>query len=207
MFNPDSIIPIYVTSALPRWFGGLFLLTLLAAAMSTLSSQIHTMGTGIGHDVYKQIAGPKAQSIPVTRVGMIVGIAAALVIGYYTRGGYVIARSTAIFFGLCASAFLPAFLGGLYFRGVTKAGAMASMITGSVVTMFWLVFIKDAEAQALGICNALFGVPSLLTKSPNWPVVDPLLVALPLSLLVLVVVSFATKRPSEKFLADIFAKS
>ena len=207
MFNPDSIMPIYVTSALPRWFGGLFLLTLLAAAMSTLSSQIHTMGTGIGHDVYKQIAGPQAQSIPVTRVGMIVGIAAALAIGYYTRGGYVIARSTAIFFGLCASAFLPAFIGGLYFRGVTKAGAMASMIAGSVVTLVWLVFIKDAEAQSLGICHALFGVPSLLTNSPNWPVVDPLLVALPFSLLTLVVVSFATKRPSEKFLAGIFAKS
>jgi len=43
MFNPDSIIPIFVTRALPRWFGVLFLLTLLAAAMSTLSSQIHTM--------------------------------------------------------------------------------------------------------------------------------------------------------------------
>jgi solute:Na+ symporter, SSS family len=207
MFNADSIIPIYVTSALPRWFGGLFLLTLLAAAMSTLSSQIHTMGTGIGHDVYKQVAGPQAQSISVTRAGMVIGIAAAVVIGYYTRGGYVIARSTSIFFGLCASAFLPAFIGGLYFRGVTKAGAMASMITGSVVTTLWLVFVKDAEAQSLGICHALFGVPSLLTKSPNWPVVDPLLVALPLSLLALVVVSFATKKPSEKFLSGIFAKN
>jgi SSS family solute:Na+ symporter len=119
----------------------------------------------------------------------------------------VIARSTAIFFGLCASAFLPAFVGGLFFRGVTRAGAKASMVTGSLVTAFWLVFIKDAEAQALGICNALFGVPSLLTKSPNWPVVDPLLVALPLSLLVLIVVSLATKRPSEKLLAGIFARS
>ena len=116
----------------------------------------------------------------------------------------MIARSTAIFFGLCASAFLPAFIGGLYFRGVTKAGAMASMITGSVVTMLWLVFIKDAEAQSLGICHALFGVPSLLTNSPNWPVVDPLLVALPLSHLVLVVVSFLSKKPSEQLVASVF---
>ena len=185
----------------------LFLLTLLAAAMSTLSSQIHTMGTGIGHDVYKQLAGAQARSITVTRVGMIFGIVAALAISYYARGGYVIARSTAIFFGLCASAFLPAFVGGLFFRGVTRAGAKASMVTGSLVTAFWLVFIKDAEAQALGICNAMFGVPSLLTKSPNWPVVDPLLVALPLSLLVLIVVSLVTKRPSEKLLAGIFAGS
>jgi SSS family solute:Na+ symporter len=204
MFNGDSIIPIYVTRAMPRWFGVLFMLTLLAAAMSTLSSQIHTMGTGIGHDVYKQIVGPRARSIPVTRVGMMLGIIAALVIGYYSRGGYVIARSTAIFFGLCASAFLPAFIGGIYSRGVTKAGALASMWTGALVTTFWLVFIKDAEAQALGICNALFGVPSLLTARPNWPVMDPLLVALPLSTLALVVVSLMTKKPSTELVKSVF---
>ncbi len=204
MFNPDSIIPIYITRALPRWFGVLFLLTLLAAAMSTLSSQIHTMGTGIGHDVYKQLAGAPARSITVTQVGMIVGILLSLVIGYYTRGGYVIARATAIFFGLCASAFLPAFIGGLFFRGVTAAGAKVSMVVGSVVTAFWLVFVKDAEAQALGICNALFGVRSLLANTPNWPVVDPLIVALPLSTVALVAVSLFTRKASPQLLNTVF---
>jgi SSS family solute:Na+ symporter len=204
MFNPDSIIPIYVTRALPRWFSVLFLLTLLAAAMSTLSSQIHTLGTGIGHDVVKQLAGPQTGSIGVTRIGMAVGILAALVIGYYARGDYIIARATAIFFGLCASAFLPAFIGGLYFRGVTRAAVKASMVTGFAATALWIVFIKDAEAQALGICHGLFGVTSLLATKPNWPVLDPLVVALPLSLVVLVVVSLFTKKPSSQFLASIF---
>ncbi len=203
MFNPDSIIPIYVTRAMPRWFSVLFLLTLLAAAMSTFSSQVHTMGTGIGHDVYGQVTA-RTRSIGVTRMGMIVGIVLAVLIGYYARGGYVIARATAIFFGLCASAFLPAFVGGLYSRRVTRAGAAASMVIGSAVTAFWLVFIKDAEAQALGICHALFGVPSLLAGSPNWPVVDPLVVALPASALVLVVVSAFTAKPSAKLLAIVF---
>jgi len=118
----------------------------------------------------------------------------------------VIARSTAIFFGLCASAFLPAFIGGLYFRGVTRAAVKASMITGAVVTTFWLVFIKDAEAQALGICNSLFGVSSLLVKSPNWPVVDPLIIALPLSALILVVVSLFTRKPPDEFLERVFSR-
>jgi SSS family solute:Na+ symporter len=204
MFNPDSIIPIYVTRALPRWFGVLFLLTLLAAAMSTLSSQIHTLGTGIGHDVFKQLAGARINSISVTRIGMLVGIVAALAIGYYARGDYIIARATAIFFGLCASAFLPAFIGGLYFRGVTRTAVKASMVTGFAVTALWVTFIKDAEAQALGICHALFGVTSLMATKPNWPVLDPLVVALPLSLAVLVAVSLFTKRPSSQLLATVF---
>ncbi len=152
----------------------------------------------------KQLAGPQTGSISVTRIGMIIGILAALVIGYYARGDYIIARATAIFFGLCASAFLPAFIGGLYFRGVTRAAVKASMVTGFAVTTLWVVFIKDAEAQALGICHALFGKTSLLATSPNWPVLDPLVVALPLSLVVLVAVSLFTKKPSAQFLATVF---
>jgi solute:Na+ symporter, SSS family len=206
MFNADSIIPIYITRALPRWFGVLFLLTLLAAAMSTLSSQIHTMGTGIGHDVFKQVAGPRARSITVTRMGMIVGILLALAIGYYARGGYVIARATAIFFGLCAAAFLPAFVGGLCFRRVTAGAAKASMLTGALITTLWLVFIKDSEAQALGICNAIFGVRSLLADTPNWPVVDPLIVALPLSALVLAAGTLISKNAAATNQADLLGR-
>lgn len=77
------------------------------------------------------------------------------------------------------------------------------MIVG-IVTAFWVVFTKDAEAQALGLCHALFGVTSLLATQPNWPVLDPLVVALPLSLVVLVVVSLFTKKPSSQFLATVF---
>ena len=58
MFNPDSIIPTFITSAMPWWFRVVFLLTLLSAAMSTMSSQYHTLGTAIGRDVVEQIIGP-----------------------------------------------------------------------------------------------------------------------------------------------------
>ena len=112
---------------------------------------------------------------------MIVGIVAALVIGYYARGGYVIARATAIFFGLCASAFLPAFIGGLFFRGVTRAARKASMVTGFAGdrSSGWCSS-RTPKPRRWASVNALFGVTSLLANTPNWPVVDPLIVALPL---------------------------
>jgi len=151
MFNTGSIIPTYITSAMPSWFGMLFLLTLLAAAMSTLSSQFHAIGTSIGRDVYEQATGQHGKSMNITRTGIIIGIIIAVVFSYTARGGYIIARATAIFFGLCASAFLPAFVGGLFFKWVTRAGAICSMIAGSLVTLFWLVFVKSAEAGAIGL--------------------------------------------------------
>ncbi len=205
--NPDQIIPTYITSAMPKWFGLLFLLTLLAAAMSTLSSQFHTVGTSIGRDVYEQITGRHGRSIGVNRTGIILGIIIAMLWSYYARGGYIIARATAIFFGLCASAFLPTFVGGLFWKRMTRAGAIASMVVGFVVTAFWLLFVKAAEAQAIGLVQKLTGgKPSILAGHHNWPVVDPLVVALPISIIVAVIVSLATKPISKEHLAKCFEK-
>jgi solute:Na+ symporter, SSS family len=122
--NTDTIIPRYVRSAMPRWFGVLFLLTLLSAAMSTMSSQFHTMGTALGRDVFEQYRGQEhgTKSILVTRVAIIVGIVVALVMGKYVRGN-IIALATAIFFGLCASSFLPMFVFGLFWKRMNKAAA------------------------------------------------------------------------------------
>ncbi len=196
--NPDQIIPAYITSAMPKWFGLLFLLTLLAAAMSTLSSQFHTVGTSIGRDVYEQLTGRHGRSINVNRAGIILGILIAMLWSYYARGGYIIARATAIFFGLCASAFLPSFVGGLFWKRMTRPAAIASMLTGFVITAFWLLFVKAAEAGDIGLVQKLTGGQrSILANHPNWPVVDPILVALPISFLVALIVTFMTK-PLEK---------
>jgi len=203
--NPDQIIPTYITQAMPKWFGLLFLLTLLAAAMSTLSSQFHAIGTSIGRDVYDQITKTKGTSYGATRIGIIIGIILAVVISYYSRGGYIIARATAIFFGLCASAFLPTFVGGLFFRRITRAGAIASILVGFAVTAFWLLFVKAKEAGGLGLVQRVTdGKDSILAGVPNWPVVDPIVVALPLAVLVAIVVSMLTRPMDEAYVDYCF---
>lgn len=208
--NPDQIIPTYITSALPKWFGLIFLLTLLAAAMSTISSQFHTVGAAIGRDVIEQLlpsiaGGHSGRTIHVVRIGMIVGIIMAVTFAYYARGGYIVARATAIFFGLCAATFLPTFVGGLFFRRMTKAAAIASMITGAIVSTFWIVFVKAQEAGAIGLVQKLTGgKTSILENHPNWPVIEPIVVALPLSILVAIAVSLATRPPADAHLNRCF---
>ncbi len=205
--NAGQIIPTYITSAMPKWFSLLFLLVLLAAAMSTLSSQFHAVGTSIGRDVYEQVTGRHGRSIGITRIGILIGIIMAVSISAYARESTMIARATAIFFGLCASAFLPAFVGGLFFKRITKAGAIASMIVGFGATAFWLLFVKAQEASAIGLVQKFAGgKSSILADSPNWPVVDPILIALPLSILTVIIVSLMTKPSSKEHLADCFRK-
>jgi solute:Na+ symporter, SSS family len=203
--NSDQIIPTYISKAMPSWFGLLFLLTLLAAAMSTLSSQLHTSGTSLGHDVFGTLTGRKG-SITVTRLAILIGLILATWVGLQARGGMIIARATSIFMGLCASAFLPGLLGGLYWKRMTRAAVLSSMIVGFLVTAFWLTFVKAAEAQAIGLVKYFVpeGKTSILWNAPNWPVVDPIVIALPLSAIVAVVVSLMTKPPSQEHLDRCF---
>ena len=205
--NTDAIVPHYVRSALPRWFGVLFLLTLLSAAMSTMSSQFHTMGTALGRDVFEQYTrhGHGARSILVTRVAIIVGILLALVMGKFVRGN-IIALATAIFFGLCASSFLPMLVFGLFWRRMTKPAAVASLLVGFCASAFWLLFVNGRTAGGLGLCQAWFGKAHLVpsTWSATWTVVDPLVVALPLSLLTAVAVALATKPMDAAHVAYVY---
>lgn len=197
--NVDNIIPLFVKTAWPQWFAAVFMVTLLAAAMSTLSSQFHTMGSAIGRDVYEKGLKLKGNSLIISRAGTIVAILLSLFVAYYLpkfleKGSAIIAIGTSIFFGLCAAAFLPMFWGVLYWKRLTKAGAISSMLGGFLISMGWLMFVHSKESMPLGISKALFGADSIL---PAWQYVDPIIVALPLSILILLVVTYLTKPPSK----------
>lgn len=204
--NSDTIIPCYINSAFPKWFGVLFLMTLLSAAMSTLSSQFHTMGTAIGRDIFEPLlGGDTARSVKITRIGIVIGLVAALILGKLVRGN-IIALATAIFFGVCAASFLPSFVGALFWRRMTRTGAAASILTGLLTSTFWMLFINEKTAKGLGICQSLFHQATLLPSScsPTWTVVDPLIIALPLSALVAILVSLATRPMLEAHVAYVF---
>lgn len=198
--NVASIIPQYIKQAMPKWFGVLFMLTLLAAAMSTLSSQFHTMGTAIGRDIYQQIVkkddSTSEQTVFISKIGIGLVIIVSAMLAYYLpivfeKGSAIIARGTAIFFGLCAGAFLPAYIGALYWKRITKPGAVAGMIGGFVTSAVWLLFFHVKESSVIGLSQTLFGKPALLGFP--WVVVDPLFIALPVSIILTIVVSLATK--------------
>jgi len=183
--NVDRIIPLYIQGALPRWFGVVFLLTLLSAAMSTLSGQMHTIGSALGKDLFEQFRG--GNSVLLTRIGIALGLLVSLGMGYLA-GDSVIAVATAMFFGICAGTFLPAYLVGLYWKRPGSRAVIASMAAGFLSNMFWMAFINAKTAGGLGICARLFGKPCLSSPawSATWNVVDPVVISVPVSLAVLI---------------------
>lgn len=188
--NADNIIPLFINMAMPDLFIVLFLLVLLAAAMSTLSSIFHTMGTTAGYDIYKHIAKRETPSKRVTQIGMMVMIVVSVALAFAMPFN-IIARATAMFMGLCACAFLPALTYGLYSKKPLAMPAKYSLVVGAVSWFLWTVFVHAAEAKQLGICQALFNQATLLGAPFN--VIDPIVIGLPLSIGTLVVGIMATR--------------
>ena len=101
----------------------------------------------------------------------------------------IIMRATAMFMGLCAAAFMPAFVHALFSKRISTKAAKASLVVGALAWFGWTAFVHIKESSVLGISQFLFGRPALLGMP--WQVVDPLIIALPLSILALVVVWYA----------------
>ena len=179
--NIDSIIPMFINSAMPDIFVIIFMLALLAAAMSTLSSLFHTMGSALGHDLWTARKN-LLPSLRANQIGCLFMIGVSVVVAYMLPGS-IIARATAMFMGLCASAFLPAYAHALYSETPSRRAAVASLVLGAAIWFLWTAFVHVKESAMLGLSGLLFGVDAVLPMP--WQAVDPLIIALPVSVITL----------------------
>ncbi|MCL2114673.1 MAG: sodium:solute symporter family protein [Methanobrevibacter sp.] len=201
--NIDKIIPTFINLALPEWFTYVFLLTLLAAAMSTLSSQYHAQGTSLGRDIYETLKKKKEiGSISLTRIGILIAVVLSFVLALVLPGG-VVAQGTALFYGICAAAFLSVYLCALFWKRTTREGAIAGLVSGTTVSLFWLIFFFGKTAEGLGICEFLTGQPYLIPAVP-WPTIDPLIIAVPISFIFTIVVSLLTKPMAKEHIEKCY---
>jgi solute:Na+ symporter, SSS family len=202
--NVDKIIPLFIERFYPPWFVALFLVTLMAAAMSANSSQFHTLGTSLSRDIFEQafLKGKSvAETTIVTRLGIVFSIFTTLFLGLIMPEGSV-AVATALFFSLTGSTFIPAYLFGLYWKRGTKAAAKASILCGFFSAVLWMLFVHENEAKAIGLCRAFFGSDTALGHP--WNVIDPQIIALPLAFIVFYVVALATKPVKEETIRNAF---
>jgi SSS family solute:Na+ symporter len=215
--NVADIIPLFITTYMPKWLGDLFFVTLMAAAMTTVSSQFHAMGTAVGRDIFQSLKPHKSEDkhiITATRIGIIITFIMSVFLAWYLpmkfskSGTSIIARGTSIFFGLCASTFLPVYLGGLYTKAITKTGAICGAFSGFLASAFWLMFVHLKESSALLLCERFFDAPSILHNTRSgfilWHAVDPLFIGLPVACIVTVIISAVTKKFSEEHIANCF---
>jgi solute:Na+ symporter, SSS family len=192
----DKIIPIYINEAMPPFIVVIFMLTLLAAAMSTLSAIFHTMGSAAGHDLWTHLrrslklektadAGIKqGSSLKANQIGTIIMILVSIGLAFLMPNN-IIAKATAMFMGLCAAAFLPMYTHALFSKRISRIGAISSLVVGALTWFLWSAFIQLDIAKRIGLCQAIFDKPSL--AGAPWNVIDPLVIAVPASILALAI--------------------
>jgi len=179
------------------------MITLLSAAMSTLSAQFHVQGTALGRDIYETLSGTKGKSsVLVARAGITIAVIIAVILGFILPTN-IIAVGTSIWFSITAAAFLSMYAFALFWKRSTKAGVISGLVIGVLISLFWLVFEYKKSAEALGICKAITGQAILIPSMP-WPTVDSIVLALPIAFIVTVVVSLLTKPQAKEQLDKIF---
>jgi SSS family solute:Na+ symporter len=200
----DGIIPVFLNTFTSPWFLTVFLVMMMAAGMSTISSQFHTMGTAAGRDIISSsdLTDKKAQKrgLIASRVGTLITIIVTVLLSFVLPQIWdgAIAIATGLFFGLCGAAFLPMFVGALYAKKMTTAAAVSGLISGFAASLLWMLLFHTKEAKVFGLVNALKGTVETPVHSLSSNMIvqnlDPLFVALTISVIVTIIVQAATKK-------------
>ena len=133
----------------------------LAAALSTADGLLLTIGNALAHDVYFGGEGNKAQAMRRVMWSKFALLVVALIAAYAAASrpaGILFLVSAS--FSMAASAFVPSMVLGIFWKGMTRTGAVCAMLTGLGVTLYYLAVNQSSVRQAFGLAgNGLwFGI-------------------------------------------------
>ncbi|MDW8554668.1 sodium/proline symporter PutP [Staphylococcus xylosus] len=169
--------------------GGFLLAAILAAIMSTISSQLLVTSSSLTEDFYKLFRGEEAakehqkEFVLVGRLSVIVVAIISIWIAWSPNDTILnlVGNAWAGF----GAAFGPLVLFSLYWKGLSRTGAISGMLSGAIVVILWIAFVKP-----LGETNDFFNlyeiVPGFLA-----------------SLIVTFIVSKLTKKPQIDVATDL----
>jgi SSS family solute:Na+ symporter len=155
--------------ALPVGLTGLVLAAALAAVMSTASATLLASSTILANDVYARfVARGEHDRVGISRLfTLIVGVV-VLVISLLVKD--VVGALTVAYDLLVGAVFVPV-VGAFFWRRATSAGALASMVVGSVVVvaLMFVFGLLANEPIIYGFLASLgtFVAVSLLTPRPS----------------------------------------
>ena len=158
--DPEAIFILLSQALFHPLVAGFLLAAILAAIMSTISSQLLVSSSSITEDVYKTFFKREASQSELVLVGRIATVVVCLVaiaLAFNPNSNILdlVANAWAGF----GSAFGPIILLSLFWRGLTRDGALAGMITGAVVVLFWLyVPVLPSEGGALPLESFIYAM-------------------------------------------------
>lgn len=159
MANPEIAL-------LPNWVIALVAAGGLAAALSTAAGLLMAISSAVSHDLVKNVFMPNISEKGELLAGKIAMAVAIVISGYLGLNPPGFAAGTvALAFGIAASSLFPVIMMGIFSKKMNKEGAIAGMLAGLFVTLFYvfahkgILFIKGTEYLGLiGGANSFFGI-------------------------------------------------
>ncbi len=151
---------------LPNWVIALVAAGGLAAALSTAAGLLMAISAAISHDLVKNVFAPNISEKGELMTGKIAMAIAIVISGWLGLNPPGFAAGTvALAFGIAASSLFPAIMMGIFSKKMNKEGAIAGMLSGLFVTLFYvfahkgIFFIKGTEfVDLIGGPNSFFGI-------------------------------------------------
>ncbi len=157
---------------LPNWVIALVAAGGLAAALSTAAGLLLVISTSISHDLIKKQIKPDISDKAELMWARIGAGLAVIVAGYFgiNPPGFV-AATVALAFGLAAASFFPAIVLGIFDKRMNKEGAIAGMVIGTLLMLFYMIKFKlqgfgggTEEGWWFGISPEGFGTVAMLVN-------------------------------------------
>ena len=168
------------------FIGGIFLCGILAAIMSTADSQLLVTASAVSEDMFKGVIKKNASektSLWVGKIAVVVVAVIAFLIALDPNSSIMGLVSDA--WAGFGSAFGPVVLLALFWKRSNLAGAIACMATGALTVIVW-DYLPVVNGQTIYAATGLYS----------------LVVGFALALVVNVVVSLITKKPSKEITGE-----
>jgi sodium/proline symporter len=172
--NKNSLVFIAtVHKIFPAIISGILLSAVLAAAMSTADSQLLAASSALANDIYKPLRKGQTNDKELLWVGRIVVLiiaAVSMLIAANPNSGSIM-ELVQNAWGVFGATFGPTIMLSLFWERLNFAGAVAGILTGSIVDISWYVFLSSTGIYELapGFFASLIVaiIVSLCTKSPS----------------------------------------
>lgn len=128
---------------LPAWVIALVAAGGLAAALSTAAGLLLVISSSVSHDLIKKVFVPTISEKGELWAARGAATVAVVIAGYFgiNPPGFV-AAVVALAFGLAAASFFPAIVLGIFYKKMNKEGAIAGMVIGISLMLFYMLKFK-----------------------------------------------------------------
>lgn len=128
---------------LPNWVIALVAAGALAAALSTAAGLLLVISASVSHDIIKKMINPNISEKGELWAARIAAAVAVIIAGYFgiNPPGFV-AAVVALAFGLAAASLFPAIILGIFDKKMNKEGAIAGMVVGLLLMIYYMLKFK-----------------------------------------------------------------